>query len=64
MPAIVGFGMTCGITTREGLRDAARQRELLDGFERELKSAVPRVTINGSDAKRFPNTSSVRIAGP
>ena len=56
--------MTCGITTREGLRDAARQRELLDGFERELKSAVPRVTINGSDAKRFPNTSSVRIAGP
>ena len=25
VPAIVGFGMACGIATREGLRDAARQ---------------------------------------
>ena len=63
VPAIVGFGMACGIATREGLRDAARQRELRNGFERELKSAVPGVTINGSDAERLPNTSSVRIAG-
>ena len=63
VPAIVGFGMACGIATREGLRDTARQRELRDGFERELKSTVPGVTINGSDAERLPNTSSVRIAG-
>ena len=64
VPAIVGFGMACGIATKEGLRDAARQRALRNGFERELKSAVPGVTINGSDAERLPNTSSVRIAGP
>ena len=63
VPAIVGFGMACGIATREGLRDAARQRELRDGFETELRSTVPGVTINGSDAERLPNTSSVRIAG-
>ena len=63
VPAIVGFGMACGIATREGLRDAARQRELRDGFEMELKSAVPGVTINGSGTERLPNTSSVRIAG-
>ena len=63
VPAIVGFGMACGIATREGLRDAARQRELRDGFERDLKSAVPGVTINGSGAERLPNTSSVRITG-
>ena len=63
VPAIVGFGMACGIATKEGLRDAARQRALRNGFERELKSAVPGVTINGSDAERLPNTSSVRIAG-
>ena len=63
VPAIVGFGMACGIAIREGLRDAARQRELRDGFEAELKSAVPGMTINGSGAERLPNTSSVRIAG-
>ena len=63
VPAIVGFGMACGIATREGLRDAARQRELRDGFETELRLTVPGVTINGSGAERLPNTSSVRIAG-
>ena len=63
VPAIVGFGMACGIATSEGLRDAARQRELRDGFERELKSAVPGVTINGRGTKRLPNTSSIRIVG-
>ena len=52
-----------GIATREGLRDAARQRELRDGFERELKSAVSGVTINGRGTKRLSNTSSIRIAG-
>ena len=63
VPAIVGFGMACGIATREGLKDTAKQRELRDGFERELKSAVPGVTINGSGAERLPNTSSIRIVG-
>ena len=63
VPAIVGFGMACGIATREGLRDAARQRELRDGFETELRSTVPGVTINGRDTERLPNTSSVRIIG-
>ena len=64
VPAIVGFGMACGIATREGLKDTAKQRELRDGFERETQ-----VSRSRSDYKRkwrterLPNTSSIRIVG-
>ena len=63
VPAIVGFGMACGIATRERLRDAARQRDLRDDFERALKSSISGIIINGRNAERLPNTSSIRIIG-
>ena len=63
VPAIVGFGMACGFAIKEGLRDAARQRELRDGFEMALKSSISGIIINGRNAERLPNTSSVRIIG-
>ena len=41
----------------------ARQKNLRDCFERDLKAAVSGIVINGRWMDRLPNTSSLRIVG-
>ena len=63
VPAIVGFGMACGIATTEGLADAPRQRRVRDSFEKSLVDVICDVSINGRTAERILNTSNFRIRG-
>ena len=63
VPAIVGFGEACVIAAREGLRDARRQAAMRDRLEDRLAEMIPGVSVNGRDAERIPNTSSIRIRG-
>ena len=63
VPAIVGFGMACKIAVWDGLHDMARQKNLRDCFERDLKAAISGVVVNGRWMDRLPNTSSLRIVG-
>ncbi len=63
VPAIVGFGLACHMAAINWIRDAPRQRELRDYFEKELTGKIADVTINGINAERLPNTSNIRITG-
>ena len=63
VPGIVGFGEACVIAAHEGLRDARRLAALRDRLEDRLFEIVPDVSVNGQEAERIPNTSSVRIRG-
>ena len=63
VPGIVGFAKACYIAKGEGVADSARQKLLRDRLERDLKSSLGRVTINGGDSGRIPNTTNVRITG-
>ena len=49
---------------REGFAlHVARLRALRDRLERAILAAVPDTTVNGADAPRLPNTTSLRFAG-
>ena len=63
VPAIAGFGEACRIAITDGLADAPRQRRLRDEFEHDLYGMIQDISINGTGAKRLPNTSNVRLCG-
>lgn len=63
VPAIAGFGEACRIAITDGLADAPRQRRLRDEFEHDLYDMIQNISINGTGAKRLPNTSNVRLCG-
>ena len=63
VPAIVGFGMACGIATTEGLTDMPRQQHVRDSFEKSLVNTISDVSINGKMVERIPNTSNFCIRG-
>jgi cysteine desulfurase len=63
VPGIVGLGEACQIA-KEVLNDEASQiAGLRDQFEHTLSMAAPFLQINGKNALRLPNTSSLTFPG-
>ena len=63
VPGIAGFAAACQIAYETLHKESARQMVLRDNFESRISSEIPDVTINGGNAERLPNTSSIRIRG-
>ncbi|WP_397546161.1 cysteine desulfurase family protein [Rhodothermus marinus] len=63
VPAIVGVGAAAELAAREMADESRRLQHLRDRLERELQAALPEVRINGAQAPRLPQTSSVTIPG-
>jgi cysteine desulfurase len=67
VPAIVGFGEACRIAkeliSKELISDAARIGGLHDQLEQTLIKKIPPLRINGKNAPRLPNTSSLTFPG-
>lgn len=63
VPGIVGFGEACAQRTANLKGCIARLADLRSRFERQLRSCVDGVEINGEAAPRVPNTSSVTFRG-
>ncbi|MDQ7039397.1 MAG: cysteine desulfurase family protein [Rhodothermus sp.] len=63
VPAIVGMGAAAELAAQEMSGERARLQALRDRLEQELLRALPDVRINGAQAPRLPQTSSVTIPG-
>lgn len=59
VPGIVGFGEACRICTAEIEHELIRIAFLRDQFERALLADLSGLKINGRNAPRLPNTSSL-----
>src|SRR5438067_3044882 len=57
VPGIVGFGEAAKL----GCSEMDKVRELRDRLERELKSKIEFIQINGENAPRLPNTSNIMV---
>ncbi len=63
VPGIVGMGAAAEIAAERLAADAERLAPLRDAFEERLTDALSGVQINGKDAPRLPQTSSVTFRG-
>ena len=63
VPGIVGAGAALEIAASEWKEDGDRLRAIRDHLERSVLSRVPEATVNGSDAPRLPQTSSITFGG-
>lgn len=63
VPAIVGFGEACRITKGLVEGEATRIAGLRDQLEQALAKEIPYLRINGKNAHRLPNTSSLTFPG-
>jgi cysteine desulfurase len=63
VPSIVGFGEACKIFRTDLLEEMQGIRSLREKLEQELIAQIPSPKINGSFAKRLPNTSSLTFSG-
>ena len=59
----VGMGRACELARSAPRSYAERIAPLRDRLERGLVAAYPDATVNGSNALRLPNTSSIRFPG-
>lgn len=57
--AIVGLSEALALASESAGSESGRLQKLRDRFETRIKSAVPRVKINGASAPRVANTSSL-----
>lgn len=62
VPGLVGLGKAAELALTR-LPEMARLRDLRDGLERQICTAIPEVLIHGAAADRLPNTSLVGFAG-
>lgn len=63
VPAIVGLGVAARARA-DGLAAAIeKMTSVRDCFEKAIRKLVPSSTVNGHDAPRVPNTSSIRVPG-
>lgn len=60
---IVGLGEACAMVTATLGPEQERLRQLRDRLEEGIRQAYPDIRINGEEAKRLPNTSSVSFLG-
>lgn len=64
VPSIVALGAAALLIAQQGEAAAERMRYLRDDLEAQLRRAIgAELSINGSDAPRLPNTSSVNFPG-
>ncbi len=63
VPAIVGFGEACRLARLEAHTEAIRLRPLRDRLEAAILQAIPGASVNGANAPRLSNTSSIRFPG-
>jgi len=63
VPSIVGFGEASQIAAAELNKDGLRSEILRDKLEKELIKKIPVLRINGKNAQRLPNTSSLTFTG-
>jgi cysteine desulfurase len=63
LPGMVGFGVASRAATGELPGEAPRLRALRDRLERGILDRLPDSVVNGREAPRLPNTSSVTFAG-
>jgi cysteine desulfurase len=63
VPAIVGFGEACRISKGSLEEEAARIANLRNQLEQALIREIPSLRINGKNAPRLPNTSSLTFPG-
>ncbi len=63
VPGIVGFGEACRICIAELDQERVRIASLRDQFEQFLLAHIPDLSINGFNAPRLPNTSSLTFPG-
>jgi cysteine desulfurase len=63
VPAIVGMGAAAEIAADEQSDDAARLSDLRDRLEAAVLDALDDAWINGRDASRLPQTTSLTVPG-
>lgn len=63
LAGIVGMVRALALAAREREELAARVETLREGFERTLLARVPGARVNGGEAPRLPNISSVSVRG-
>lgn len=63
VPGVVGLGAAAALAAGVLDEDAARISALRDRFEAGVLEAVPGTHVNGAEAPRLPNTSSLRFEG-
>ncbi|WP_426751326.1 cysteine desulfurase family protein [Myxococcus sp. Y35] len=63
VPFAEALALALELATAEQPETAARLTALRDAFEREVRSALPGVHVNGDGAPRVPNTSNLRFEG-
>ena len=62
VPGIVGLGVAAEVAAERLAADARRQRRLRDRFEAAILDRVSGARVNGAEAPRLPNTSSIRFS--
>ena len=63
VPSIVGFGEAAEISRSVLEKESSRIRSLREELERELQNQISSLKVNGSNAIRLPNTSSLTFLG-
>jgi len=63
VPAIVGFGETCAICSREMAEESERMRGLRDRLLQRLQAGLEAVTVNGSLEHRLAGNLNLSFAG-
>ncbi len=63
VPGIVGLGVACEDRHRDLDGAIAGMARLRDQFETRVRSAIPEVRVNGTNAQRVPNTSNLTVPG-
>jgi cysteine desulfurase len=59
VPSIVGLGKACELARARLKEERERVRRLRDKLEAGLLSRIPNAIVNGGEASRLPNTSSI-----
>ena len=63
VPGIVGMGAAAELVARSMEDDADRLSKLRDNLENQLRAVYPHTIVNGINAPRLPQTSSIAFAG-
>lgn len=63
VPGIIGLGKACELAKKSVDEETNKVRRLRDKLEREILAKVPDSRVNGIEAERLPNTSSISFEG-
>ena len=61
VPGIIGFGKACEIAKKEMISGSKYLTGLRDSLYQELKSSIPKTTLNGHPVKRLPTTLNLGV---